>query len=81
MKDQLNFGRRQVQPELRGHDAPDFLAVDAVRRRPVAAGGIVAALALFLAREPLIDLAGKALGSKKTARKRTRKTSEKVESE
>ena len=56
-------------------------AVDAVRRRPVAAGGIVAALALFLAREPLIDLAGKALGSKKTARKRTRKSSEKVESE
>lgn len=38
-------------------------AVDAVRRRPVAATGIVAALAMFLAREPLRDgltrLAGK----------------------
>jgi hypothetical protein len=30
-------------------------AVDAVRRRPVAATGIVAALAMFLAREPLRD--------------------------
>ena len=38
-------------------------AVDAVRRRPVAATGIIAALAMFLAREPLRDgisrLAGK----------------------
>ena len=34
-------------------------AVDAVRRRPAIAGGVVAALALFLAREPLIDMAGK----------------------
>lgn len=55
-------------------------AVDAVRRRPVAAGGIVAALALFLAREPLIDLAGKAMGSKKRGRKKTEKHSDSVES-
>ena len=34
-------------------------AVDAVRKRPVAATGVVAAIALFLAREPLMDLAGK----------------------
>jgi len=34
-------------------------AVDAVRARPVAAGSVVAAIALFLAREPLLDLAGK----------------------
>jgi hypothetical protein len=34
-------------------------AVDAVRARPVAAGGLVAAVALFLAREPLKDLATK----------------------
>ena len=34
-------------------------AVDAVRARPVAATGVVAALTLFLAREPLLDLAGK----------------------
>ena len=34
-------------------------AVDAVRKRPVAAGGIVAAIALFLAREPLKDLVGR----------------------
>ena len=47
-------------------------AVDAVRRRPYAATGIVAALALFLAREPLIDLAGKA---KDKVRAKTRKKS------
>lgn len=34
-------------------------AVDAVRNRPLAATGVVAALALFLAREPLKDLAGR----------------------
>ena len=39
-------------------------AVDAVRKRPVAATGAVAALALFIAREPLMDLAGKLMGSK-----------------
>lgn len=36
-------------------------AVDAVRARPVAATGAVAALALFLAREPLLDLASRLL--------------------
>lgn len=30
-------------------------AVDAVKRRPVATGGIVAAIAMFLAREPIRD--------------------------
>lgn len=34
-------------------------AVDAVKARPVATGGAVAALAMFLAREPLMDLAGR----------------------
>ena len=57
-------------------------AVDAVRRRPVAAGGIVAALALFLAREPLMDLAGKAVGGKKKqAPRKAPKKQEKVESD
>ena len=52
-------------------------AVDAVRARPLAATGVVAALALFLAREPLMDLAGKlADGVKdKRAGKRSRKAS------
>ena len=51
-------------------------AVDAVRSRPVAATGVVAALAMFLAREPLMDLAGKVAGSVGDKRKtpRTRKT-------
>jgi len=41
-------------------------AVDAVRRRPGIAGGVVAAIALFLAREPLIDMAGKLAGGVKS---------------
>jgi hypothetical protein len=40
-------------------------AVDAVRARPYAAGGTVAAIAMFLARETLIDLAGKLIGGAK----------------
>ena len=59
-------------------------AVDAVRKRPVAAGGAVAALALFIAREPLMDLAGKLMsGDSKKKRKRAarqpRKTVEKID--
>src|SRR5206468_4446646 len=34
-------------------------AVDAVRARPLAATGVVAAITMFLAREPLIDLVGR----------------------
>ena len=34
-------------------------AVDAVRARPIATGGVLAAITLFLAREPLMDLAAK----------------------
>jgi hypothetical protein len=47
-------------------------AVDAVKARPMAAGGIVAAIAMFLAREPLMDLAGKivdGVGEKRKTRK------------
>lgn len=56
-------------------------AVDAVRARPIAATTAVAALALFLAREPIKDLAGKisdGLSSKReTKRARKRSTSNK----
>lgn len=46
-------------------------AVDAVRARPIATTGVVAAIAMFLAREPLIDLAGKLVdGAKGKSRKR-----------
>ena len=54
-------------------------AVDAVRSRPVAAGGIVAALTMFLAREPLFDMASRivgGMGEKRKARK-SRKTKNK----
>ena len=39
--------------------------VDAVRSRPIAATGIVAAVTMFLAREPLIELAEKVVGKAK----------------
>src|SRR6476469_10333620 len=46
-------------------------AVDAVRARPLAAGGVVAAITMFLAREPLMGLAGKLVdGAKGKTRKR-----------
>jgi hypothetical protein len=48
-------------------------AVDAVRRQPAIASGVVAAIALFLAREPLIDMAGK-LADGVTGKRKTRKT-------
>jgi hypothetical protein len=47
-------------------------AVDVVKARPVAAGGAVAALTLFLARHPLMDLAGKAWGGVSGKRRKTR---------
>ena len=55
-------------------------AVDAVRSRPLAATGVVAAVALFLAREPLMELAGKlAHGfTTKRATKRQQKASKKT---
>jgi hypothetical protein len=51
-------------------------AVDAVKARPLAATGVVAAITMFLAREPLIDLARKladGVGEKRKSR-RIRKT-------
>jgi ElaB/YqjD/DUF883 family membrane-anchored ribosome-binding protein len=47
--------------------------VDAVRSRPLAATGVVAAITMFLAREPLMGLAGKLFdgnSEKRKARKR-----------
>lgn len=44
-------------------------AVDAVRNRPVAAAGAVAAITAFLAREPLMDLVGKLWNGKDEKKK------------
>ena len=38
-------------------------AVDAVKSRPLAATGVVAAITMFLAREPLMNLASRIAGS------------------
>jgi Protein of unknown function (DUF3618) len=49
--------------------------VDAVKARPLAATGVVAAITMFLAREPLMDLAGKLVGgasNKRKVRKRSK---------
>jgi ElaB/YqjD/DUF883 family membrane-anchored ribosome-binding protein len=43
--------------------------VDAVKSRPLTATGVVAAITMFLAREPLIDLAGKVVGKGKSKKK------------
>ena len=40
--------------KIKGADIAED-AVDAVKRRPVATGGIIAAIAMFLAREPIKD--------------------------
>lgn len=45
-------------------------AVDAVSKRPVAATGVVAAVALFLAREPLMNLADRMMHSKNRSKAR-----------
>ena len=50
--------------KARGADLAED-AVDAVRKRPAIAGGIVAALALFLARDPLIGAGKKLAGGAK----------------
>ena len=48
-------------------------AVDVVRARPLATGGVVAAITMFLAREPLMGLAGKLFGGgKEKSRKRSK---------
>ena len=47
-------------------------AVNAVRSRPLAATGVVAAITMFLAREPLMDLASRlttSVGAKRKTRK------------
>jgi hypothetical protein len=55
-------------------------AVDAVKARPLAATGVVAAITMFLAREPLMDLAGKVIdgvgAKRKTRRTRKAKTNQ-----
>lgn len=49
-------------------------AVDAVRARPVAATGVVAAITMFLAREPLMELAAKLAGGVGKKRKSEKET-------
>jgi ElaB/YqjD/DUF883 family membrane-anchored ribosome-binding protein len=47
--------------------------VDAVKSRPLAATGVVAALTMFLAREPLFELAGRVVGRGKKKSQSSRK--------
>jgi len=56
-------------------------AVDAVRSRPYTATGVVAAIAMFLAREPLMDLAGKIVDGAKSKTKKRRKAPTKSKTE
>jgi hypothetical protein len=58
-------------------------AVDTVRKRPLAATGVIAAIAVFLAREPLKDLAEKLVdgisGKEPEDKQKSKSTTEKVE--
>lgn len=59
-------------------------AVDAVRARPYAATGVVAAIAMFIAREPLMDLAGKlvnGVSEKRAGRKRRKARKTEIQTE
>lgn len=56
-------------------------AVDAVRARPLAATGVVAAITMFLAREPLMDLAGKLVDGAKSKTKKRRKAPQRQKTE
>jgi ElaB/YqjD/DUF883 family membrane-anchored ribosome-binding protein len=61
--------------KMKGADIAED-AVDAVRSRPYAAGGIVAAIAMFLARDPIKNLASRlvdGVNKKRTTRKARRK--------
>jgi ElaB/YqjD/DUF883 family membrane-anchored ribosome-binding protein len=67
--------------KMKGADIAED-AVDAVRSRPYAASGVVAAIAMFLARDPIRDLAGKlvdGVSKKRTTRKARRKPSNKAD--
>ena len=62
--------------KMKGADLAED-AVDAVRARPLATTGVVAALAMFLAREPLMGLAGKLIdggGDKREAKKAAKRS-------
>ena len=56
-------------------------AVDAVKARPIAATGVVAAITMFLAREPLIDLAGRLVDGAKNKTRKRRKAPQKQKTE
>jgi hypothetical protein len=67
--------------KMKGADMAED-AVDAVRSRPYATGGVVAAIAMFLARDPIRDLAGKlvdGMSKKRTTKKSRRKPASKGE--
>lgn len=56
-------------------------AVDAVKARPIAATGVVAAITMFLAREPLMDLAGRLVDGAKDKTRKRRKAPQKQKTE
>ncbi len=59
------------QAKIKGADLAED-AVDAVKARPVAVGGVVAGIAMFLAREPIRDAAVKIYDAM-TAKRATKK--------
>ena len=69
--------------KLKGADLAED-SVDAVRARPLAVTGVVAAIAMFLAREPLMDLAGKitdGVTDKRKSKKRRKSQTKPIDTE
>lgn len=56
-------------------------AVDAVRARPLTTGAVAAGIVAFLAREPLMDLAGKLVDGAKSKKRRARPAPRKSKTE
>jgi len=83
--------QERLSPKVLAHDAWEAAkakgadlaedAVDAVKARPWAATGVAAAIAAFLAREPLIEMAGQmfdGMGEKRAARKNRKAAAKKA---
>ena len=89
MMDTLQELQQKIAPKTLARDAWEGAkskgadlaedAVDAVRKRPIATTGAVAAVAMFLAREPLMDLAGRLWNGKPKPEKKKKRKKKKDE--
>lgn len=88
--DTLNDLAEQLEPKrlvrelwrdakVKGADLAEE-AVDAVKARPIALTGVAAAIAMFLAREPIADLAAKLVSGKKVKKAKPKRAANTIKS-